>query len=151
MLPAREPDPRTEDLHLVFLATPASVRDNLACMLAAPPLSLLSDDARGTAELVLAEVLNNIAEHAYAQGAGPVEVTLSPGPFGIECQVIDQGVAMPGERLPEGRLPGGPDLALDDLPEGGFGWHLIRTLTEELTYRRSGGCNRLHFRLPKAG
>lgn len=151
MLPAREPVPRTEDLHLVFLASPASVRDNLACMLGLPPLSDLSDDSRGTAELVLAEVLNNVAEHAYANGPGSVEVTLAPGPDGISCLIVDQGVAMPGEALPEGRLPGGADLPLDELPEGGFGWHLIRTLTEDLCYQRVGGSNRLSFLLPVSG
>ena len=32
--------------------------------------------SRGTVELVLAEVLNNVAEHAYAGGSGPVAVDL---------------------------------------------------------------------------
>lgn len=151
MLPARDPDRRREGLHLVFLATPASVRENLACLLGLPPLSDLTDDGRGTAELVLAEVLNNVAEHAYADGPGPVEVTLTPGPGGIACLVVDRGMAMPGGQLPAGRLPGGPELALEDLPEGGFGWHLIRTLTEDLHYQRAGGCNQLSFLLPGPG
>jgi serine/threonine-protein kinase RsbW len=77
-------------------------------------------------ELVLAEVLNNVAEHAYAGGSGPVEVGLAPRPCGIACRIVDSGLAMPNGQLPRGTChrstPG-------DLPEGGFGWHLIRSLT----------------------
>lgn len=133
---------------LVFQADPASVRLSLTRMLGRPPLSGLSDDARGTAELVLAEVLNNVAEHAYGDAGGTVSVTLDLDPIGIRCQVLDTGRAMPGGQLPEGRLPGNTDLALEDLPEGGFGWHLIRTLCADLTYARVDGQNRLSFVLP---
>jgi serine/threonine-protein kinase RsbW len=151
MLPARDPDRREEDLHLVFLATPAAIRDNLDHMLGSRPLSDLSDDSRGSAELVLAEVLNNVAEHAYRGGQGPVAVTLARGPAGVACLIVDQGAAMPAGTLPEGKLPETSGLALEDLPEGGFGWHLIRTLTRDLAYLRTGGCNRLSFTLPTKG
>lgn len=135
-------------MHLVFLATPATVRDNLARLLGAPPLQDLTPDGRGSAELVLAEVLNNIAEHAYDAGPGPVSVTLTDGAAGIACLIVDQGKAMPGGQLPKGVLPDATHAALEDLPEGGFGWHLIRTLTRDLAYQRTGGCNRLSFTLP---
>jgi serine/threonine-protein kinase RsbW len=52
---------------------------------------------------------------------------------------------MPGLCLPAGKFQPLDDLA--DLPEGGFGWYLIRSLTEELSYRRSNGINRLSFQL----
>lgn len=148
MPPARDPDCRAEDLHLVFLATPASIRDNLAHMMRLRPLSDLSDDCRGSAELVLAEVLNNVAEHAYGDGPGPVAVTLGGGSAGLTCLIVDQGAAMPAGALPAGKLPQAADLSLEDLPEGGFGWCLIRTLTRDLAYLRTGGCNRLSFTLP---
>ena len=37
--------------------------------------------------------------------------------------------------------------AVEDLPEGGFGWHVIRTLSKDLHYRRENGRNQLSFRL----
>lgn len=148
MLPARDQTQRTEELHLVFLASPATIRENLGHLMQARPLSDLSDDSRASAELVLAEVLNNIAEHAYTDGRGPVSLSLVRAGNGIACLVVDQGAAMPGGALPDASPPLSPDLALEDLPEGGFGWHLIRSLTQDLAYRRTGGCNRLSFTLP---
>ncbi|MBN8631702.1 MAG: ATP-binding protein [Rhodobacterales bacterium] len=149
------PDPacRPADLHLAFLVSPVTVRDNLARMLTMPPLSDLPKEARGVAELVLAEVLNNVAEHAYANETGLVTVTLRRVAGGVACHIVDQGAAMPNGKLPDGKLPAihlpsGPDQALDTLPEGGFGWHLIRSLTEDLTYSYAGGANRLCFLLP---
>jgi serine/threonine-protein kinase RsbW len=133
------------------LADPVGVRDTLATLLETPPLCHLTPESRGTAELVLAEVLNNVAEHAYADRPGPVTVTLTPVAAGIHCSVVDEGTAMPGGRLPDGNLRGGPGTALEDLPEGGFGWHLIRALSRDLTYLRSDGRNRLSFLLPYDG
>lgn len=104
----------------------------------------LSAILRAEAELVLAEVLNNIAEHAYRGRVGPIVLRLKPCAGGVFCLLSDDGVAMPGGGLPEGQRPG-IDVARDDLPEGGFGWHLIRLLTSRLRYDRRSGCNRLGF------
>ena len=51
------------------------MRGALASMLASPTLCGLNNAARGTAEIVLAEVLNNIVEHTYAD-VGDIHVTL---------------------------------------------------------------------------
>ena len=148
MQPARDQTHRTEELHLVFLACPASIRENLAHLMQTRPLSDLSDDSRGSAELVLAEVLNNVAEHAYPEGQGPVSISLVRAAAGISCLIVDQGAPMPGGALPAGQPPPAQDAALEDMPEGGFGWLLIRSLTQDLAYLRTGGCNRLSFTLP---
>jgi serine/threonine-protein kinase RsbW len=147
-LPVPELPAKAWQLQLAFEADPMSVRQALAGMLDLPPLAGLAPDARGLAELVLAEVLNNVAEHAYSEGGGRVEVSLGEAAGGLRCLIVDAGRAMPGGRLPEGRLPGGPDTALEDLPEGGFGWHLIHALCVDLTYTRVDGQNRLAFVLP---
>jgi serine/threonine-protein kinase RsbW len=109
------------------------------------PLRLLSEDDRGTAEIVLSEALNNIVEHAYAAHRGQIEVCVRVVRGALICTVIDQGLPMPGESLPEGRLP--EVRGVEDLPEGGFGWHLIRTLSSDLAYSRVNGRNELRFRL----
>lgn len=110
--------------------------------------SVLNNDACGTAEIVLAEALNNIAEHAYKLcGDGDITVTLQVGSDGTVVDIVDRGRALPGSILPDGRLPS-LDRPMDRLPEGGFGWFLIRSQTKALRYHRSDGCNHLHMHLP---
>ncbi len=122
---------------------PLSVRDGLRLALQSAPLSLLNPGDRSTAEIVLAEVLNNVVEHAYSGQAGPIRLWLDHEPGRLRCRIEDEGAPMPGGCLPAGRLPDTAELA-----EGGFGWHLIRSLALDLQYERAGGTNRLHFDLP---
>jgi len=108
----------------------------------------LDEDFCGTAEIALAEALNNVAEHAYpgdASGTAQVELRLTPE--GCEFDLTDDGRPMPGLSLPAGQLPpmGGRREAQ---PEGGFGWFMIRTLSDRLTYTRKAGTNHVHMRLP---
>lgn len=136
-------DPRA--FRLVFDSDPMAVRTALRTLFDRRPLHLLSEDDRGTAEIVLSEALNNIVEHAYAAHQGQIEVIVCVMQGALICTVIDQGLPMPGETLPEGRLP--EVRGIEDLPEGGFGWHLIRALSTDLAYRRVNGHNELRFRL----
>lgn len=146
--PAPEDGPETSSLTLAFRADPVSIRSSLEGLLSTPPLIHLRSERRAVAELVLAEVLNNVAEHAYDGNGGRVEVALCQGERGVRCLIVDEGRPMPGGILPEGRPPDGADVLLDDLPEGGFGWHLIRSLCTDLTYVRVDEQNRLSFVLP---
>jgi serine/threonine-protein kinase RsbW len=138
----------TGTTHLVIAGDPLSVRAGLICLAAKVPLCDLSADDRGTAELVLGEVLNNIVEHAYPSGPGLIDLWLSRTGVGLTCKVADRGLAMRDGRAPDGALPAGIDGPLEDLPEGGFGWNLIRTLTEDLQYERVQGQNHLTFTIP---
>lgn len=106
----------------------------------------LAEDTVHTTELVLAEVLNNIVEHAYAAGPGPIRLTVSQHPGWLDICVQDQGQPLPEELLQGSPLPE-PEHHTQDLPEGGFGWHLIRSLTQDLHYRRTAGQNLLSFRI----
>lgn len=129
-------------LHLTLVGEPQSVSAGLQRVMALPFWSPLSADFAMTAELVLAEVLNNVTEHAYAEAPGEIEVSLERTATGIAVRVADRGEPMPGNRLPEGTAPDPGDL-----PEGGFGWHLIRSLARDLTYRRHDGWNLFSFRM----
>jgi len=136
----------------------------------------LDDDKLGTLELVLAEALNNITEHAYGPEGGPVELSIKVAPVSSEprqctasrpaptadsvighipcgtsdgcdvvilCEVRDYGRPMPAGGPPD---PGLPTIEPPDiLPEGGFGWHIIRCLVADLSYERVGDCNRLRL------
>ncbi len=133
-------------LQLTLPGTTDAVRCALQEILASDLLAGFSADLRSSAEIVLAEVLNNIVEHAYAAHAGAIRLTLFHSETGLACKVTDCGAAMPGLCLPKGDFqPLGPT---PDLPEGGFGWFLIRSLVTGLRYHRSDGENRLSFVLP---
>lgn len=133
-------------MHLNIKSDPIAVRDGLAVVLASSIIQTMDDGARSAAEIVLAEVLNNIVEHAYADQMGDIQLGLSHHPDGVWVTVRDRGHPFPKEELPQGLLP--EVDSFDDLPEGGFGWYLIRTLVRNLTYMRKDDHNNLSFCLP---
>lgn len=92
-------------------------------------------------ELVVAEVLNNIVEHAYAGDAtGQILASLAFRRDSLRADFTDYGAAMPGLAPPQGAMV---DLSgrKEDLPEGGYGWFLIRSLSRDMRYRREDGAN----------
>ncbi|MBT53569.1 MAG: hypothetical protein CMF72_09255 [Mameliella sp.] len=96
-----------------------------------------------TWELVVAEVLNNIVEHAYQDRAGgDILLRLRFGHERLTVEFTDFGLPMPSGVAPDGALAN-VDVPVEELPEGGFGWFLIRSLSEDLTYCHDGGRNLL--------
>ena len=131
-----------------FQSSEMAVRDALEHVLATlAPLNLDVEET-GTVELVMAEVLNNIVEHAYADRpeGGPVHVRCSKTQDGLTVFIKDAGKMMPDGKLPTGTLAS-LEVELDDLPEGGFGWFLIQNLAKDVTYERVGNQNVLKMRI----
>ena len=129
-------------LRLVFPSDPMAVRDALHLLVKGLP----EDGAdQGLVELVLAEALNNVVEHAYAGRNGQIELTIQRSQSGLRCAIVDEGHPMPNGTLPTGNLDAA--FSSDSLPEGGFGWHLIRSLSHDLRYDRQKGRNHLSFRI----
>jgi anti-sigma regulatory factor (Ser/Thr protein kinase) len=95
-------------------------------------------------ELVLEEILVNIARYAYQDGAGDVQVAYSTEAGSLLVEVTDQG------RSFNPLDAASPDLALGlaDRPIGGLGVLLIRQIVGSLSYRRQDGQNTLSFRFP---
>ena len=95
--------------------------------------------------LSLDEVVTNVLTYgADPSGRAPeVTVHLRHGDGSIEVEVVDATPAFdPLEAGP-------PDLEsdLEDRPVGGLGIFLARQLTDEHSYRREAGCNRLTLRM----
>ena len=135
------------DVLLTFPSGEFEVRNALAAVLSGLKFLNLGAEERGTVELVLAEVLNNVVEHAYgAQTPGWIEVACAHRTDGLHFVIRDEGQELPEGALPVGTLPEFGD-ALDALPEGGFGWFLIQDLAKDVVYRRSGGRNILTLRI----
>lgn len=127
-----------------LMATPLAVREALGQLFHHPALQSFGPTTRDTAEIVLAEVLNNIVEHAYGGHGGHITVQVEVLADRLLCQIHDGGRPMPGLELPQGQLR---RLRDDDLPEGGFGWHLIRSLARDLAYVRRQDLNTFSFRV----
>lgn len=143
-------EPGLAQMRLAFRSDPFAVRDALSKSRETWVEWGLLPDICATAEQVLAEVLNNVVEHAHQEDPnGAVEITCETVSTGLQVEVRDDGCAMPGLALPEGALAACSD-DLMDLPEGGFGWFLIRTLTEDLSYDRRGDWNTVRFRIPSS-
>lgn len=101
--------------------------------------------------VVLAEVMNNIVLHAYGGFEGGwIEMRVSRTATGLEVETRDAGRPLPPALL-EGRAAPDPDVAMPDLPEGGFGWFIIHSLARDMMYERAAGENRLSFSLSATG
>lgn len=132
-------------IHHSFDAHPRSVRAALKQTLAHLVCDVSPEDA-GALEIVLAEICNNIVEHGYADcGCGTITLSVYPEAGSLLCTVGDLGREVPRGCL-EASDCGRPRP--EDLPEGGFGWFLIRDLVRDLHYRREEDRNLLAFRLP---
>lgn len=113
------------------------------------PLGLAETEV-GSVELVFAEVMNNIAEHAYAwRQDGEMLLSVRLTPEGLACSVTDEGMAMPDGVLPRGAGVD-PYAPVADMPEGGFGWLIIHRIAADIRYARAVGVNQLSFRIPIA-
>lgn len=137
--------PAPDGQALRFSANTGAVREAIIVTLARLAQGGHSADELVQLELVLAEILNNIVEHGYAgRDDGEIELTIRQKHPLIAGQIRDWGREMPGGALPAARLPEIGNR-IEDLPEGGFGWYIVHSLTRDLSYQRLDGCNMLSF------
>ena len=102
----------------------------------------VSPEKIGDITLVLAESLNNVIQHAYGPGTeGPIEVRVSRWRSTVSMQIVDSGTRFDGP--PEEAILNTVGHAVADMPEGGFGWFLIKTLTDDIHFWHAGGQNKL--------
>tara|TARA_R110000868_G_scaffold11035_10_gene53476 strand:+ start:33123 stop:33635 length:513 start_codon:yes stop_codon:yes gene_type:complete len=113
--------------------------------------TLLEVEELGAIELVLAEAVNNIVEHAYSNGRrkGTIHLHCQLRRDGLHFEITDNGLPMPGGCTPLGRAV---NVNVDpmNVPEGGYGWFLIQDLAKDVTYRRRGRVNHLSLRMAVA-
>lgn len=134
-----------------LVGTQGAVRGALAACLEALHRAGACDDEKMAVEIALAEALNNIVEHAYkGNPSGWVDISLRRSPEETMIELRDAGVPLPGGpppcAMPVVEGVSGPR----DLPEGGFGWGMIRFLTRDVQYQRVGAENILVLRFDHA-
>jgi serine/threonine-protein kinase RsbW len=133
------------DIHLVFSATEDAVRAALNSVRQSLHAFAIDDMTLGTIEIVLAETANNIVEHAYSDsGTGTIVLSCQKESGLVRFELIDNGHAFPGGEIPA-KQTHNLEADLQVLPEGGFGWGLIRDMTTSLVYRHVDGKNILQF------
>jgi anti-sigma regulatory factor (Ser/Thr protein kinase) len=96
-------------------------------------------------DLCLDEAVTNIIRHGYDKGVrGTITVSLELIDDRLRVVVADAG----REFNPLRHSPPAASAALEDLPVGGFGIHLMRSYADALEYRRDGDRNilTLYFR-----
>ena len=108
----------------------------------------VSRDDTSSVEIVLAEALNNVVEHAYPEGKpGKVRLVVRRRNTALMVEITDRGRPMPQGRAPIGNHPMTEFNKDDAMPEGGYGWFLIREIVRDLVYDRRDDENLLLFRI----
>ena len=90
--------------------------------------------------LVLEELGLNIMSYGYDEGLHEFEITLTSEADVLRIEVTDDGRPFdPLNEAPEPDL----DASVDDRQVGGLGIHLVRTMVDEMSYRREQDKNHL--------
>ncbi len=90
--------------------------------------------------LVLEELGINIMNHGHDEGIHEFEITMTSDAEALTIEIADDG--RPFDPLHDAPTPD-TAAALEDRSVGGLGLHLVRTMVDELHYRREQGENRL--------
>jgi anti-sigma regulatory factor (Ser/Thr protein kinase) len=91
-------------------------------------------------ELAVDEVCTNIIQHGYdPDRQGEISLTIELDTDEARITVVDSGRPFSPDEAAE------PDLEApwDERPVGGLGWHLVRSVVDEIHYRRDGSENLL--------
>jgi serine/threonine-protein kinase RsbW len=104
------------------------------------------EGAIGHLNLALDEAMTNTIEYGWPDGGDHevvlVVLTIAIGDGAVMAEIGDDGVAFDPLEVPP------PDLEsdLESRPIGGLGVHFVKTLMDEVAYRRDGGKNVLTMR-----
>ena len=127
-------------LTMSFRSTFAEIRSVLSLVLADKTIQRLGSDLSHDLELVLAEALNNVAEHAYGEGIpGQVSLSVMIENGLVRTEIRDYGRPFLG-------FSARRDVASPE-EEGGRGILLMRSICRSVDHRRQGDENILTLEL----
>lgn len=95
-------------------------------------------------DLVLEELVLNVVHHGSDGGEGEISIELISDEEAVIIDIIDDG--RPFDPLTDAPEPD-TDSGIEDRAVGGLGIHLVRTMMDDVTYRREE--NKNHMRLVK--
>ena len=93
---------------------------------------------------MLEELVLNVVNHGSAGGAGEIAIELLSDAEAVTIEIIDDG--KPFDPLTDAPDPD-TESSIEDRAVGGLGIHLVRTMMDEVSYRREE--NRNHMILVK--
>lgn len=98
-------------------------------------------------ELAVVEAVTNSIEHAYQSESGnSIDVAFEYNTDCLNIKISDYGMPMPksvaGQLSSVVSMPSGA-VDLDSLPESGWGMQLLKSVCDEVTYKRNKSCNTL--------
>lgn len=130
-----------------------AVMDNLRPVLAMASEEMIANSTETSVRqrlfVVLEELFNNVALHAYSQSPspGPVRICLMAEEDFVRLRVEDQGIPFnPLEKDDAQRLTN-----LDNMQEGGAGIFLVKTLTSSCIYEFVDGWNKIEVEITGQG
>jgi serine/threonine-protein kinase RsbW len=90
--------------------------------------------------LAIEEIVTNCINYGYDDaGEHTIEITLTVADHTLTLTVVDDGHEFDPLARPAPNLT----LAVEERPIGGLGIHLLRNLTDAMSYERRDGLNRL--------
>lgn len=106
-----------------------------------------ADAKPSSVELAVVEAVNNSIEHAYRSESGnSVDVAFEYSDECLNIKISDYGVPMPksiaGQLSEKISMPDA-HVDLDGLPESGWGMQLLKSVCDEVSYKRNKSCNTL--------
>jgi serine/threonine-protein kinase RsbW len=133
---------------LILPASPGSISAFSEFVRGGAVAAGVGENELGKLDLVLEEILINVARYAYTPETGSVEVTYeSAGPCKLRVEIADFG------RIFNPLVADPPDLSrgLAERPIGGLGVFLVKSMVDSIDYRRDEDRNILSFTFPVDG
>jgi anti-sigma regulatory factor (Ser/Thr protein kinase) len=133
--PASAPPLAVCNLSMTLKSDPFAVRDAIGHAMQHLGHCAFPADICNTVELVLAEALNNVVEHAFAHSSGTIRLALRQSGDHLLCSISDGGMAIHGGVPRKGHSrpttttafpPRGLWLVSDSQPDSGFDLHTRR-------------------------
>ncbi|MCA9754051.1 MAG: ATP-binding protein [Gemmatimonadetes bacterium] len=108
----------------------------------------LPESVRHRLAICLGEAFQNAVVHAWGHEDGWVEVRVALDDERVVIDVVDGGSGMTDadrRRLATAELPDLARTPLSALPEGGYGFGILRSVMDEIEYTSRRGRNRLRM------
>ncbi len=99
------------------------------------------------AQLAIEEVVLNVMDYGYDEGLHEFEVIITSEADTLTIEVVDGG--RPFDPLTDAAIPD-LEASVEDRKVGGLGIHLVRTMMDQVNYRREQGRNHLTMVARKA-